>query len=448
MQKLIHKFKKVIIISLTIIAVLTFIGIYIPMKAELEKETIENFKLEAKLNMHIFEQYVNNCMTGASTLSSRSLTMDKIIAYNKKELTLEKLREYMQPGFRESAAVLNELVAAYRIVDHRLVACYGSIAIPREDYDKDIQVSTCEITDNTDGTTTIKIYSPIMSNKKVLGYDVVIYSGNEIIQVFKQENTVFTILDKEEAKSVNDNKNIVYYKEGRIYIKTDTVYYLKQITKTSQYMCISIAYEELFDAVDRISFTVFAGFLIGILLTVIFTNWYIVSHTESFLNMVEDSRLKYKEYATKDTLTGAYSRLYLEQFKQDWSKNNKFNEFCVCLVMIDIDNFKQINDENGHAMGDEALKYVVRTFQTSLREDDIIIRLGGDEFLILLHNCKESLAEDIIKRVMEQLKTPKDFPIPIFLSYGIEEIREAEQLEEAMAHADQKMYHLKKGKNE
>ncbi len=447
MQTLIYKFKRVIIISLTVIAVLIFTAIYIPMKAELEKETIENFKLEAKLNMHIFEQYVDNCMTETSTLSSRSQTLDKIIAYSDGEIDLEKLREYMQPGFRESAAVLDELVAAYRIVDQRLVACYGSVAIPGEDYKENIQVSTCKIKENPDGTTTIKIYSPIVSNKEILGYDVAVYSGDEVIQVFKQENTVFTILDKESAKSVNNNNNIAYYKEGRIYIESQTVYYLKQITKTSQYMCISIAHKELFDTVDRISFQTFVGFLIGILLTVIFTNWYIVSHAESLLNIVEDSRLKYKEYATKDTLTGAYSRLYLEQFKQEWSKNNRFSEFCVCLVMIDIDNFKQINDENGHAMGDEALKYVVRIFQTSLREDDIIIRLGGDEFLILLHNCKESLAEDIINRVMEQLKHPKDFPIPIFLSYGIEEIREAEQLEEALKHADQKMYDLKKGKN-
>ncbi len=447
MQTLIHNFKKVIIISLFIFTVITFIGIYMPMKMQLEKETIENFKLEAKLNMHIFEQYVNNCMIGANTLSSRSINTDKIADYYNKELTLGKLREYMQPTFRESAEVLNELVAAYRIVDHRLVACYGNISIPREDYEKNIQLITCEITENGDDSTTIKIYAPIIYNKKVLGYDVVIYSGNEITQVFKQENTLFTIRDKEEAKAITDNNSIVYYKEGRIYIKTAVVYYLKQISMTSQYMCISISHKELFNLVDRISFTVFVCFLLGILFTVIFINWYIVKHTESFLNVVEDSRLKYKEYATKDILTGAYSRLYLEQFKQEWSKNSQFKEFCVCLVMIDIDNFKQINDENGHAMGDEALKYVVRIFKTSLREDDIIIRMGGDEFLILLHNCKESLAEDIIKRVMEQLKHPKDFPIPIFLSYGIEEIRETGKLEEAMANADQKMYHLKRKKS-
>lgn len=446
MNNLIRKFKKLILISLTTIALFTFIGIYIPMKAELEKETVENFKLEAKLNMYIFEQYVSNCITEANTLSSRSLINDKIIAYYKQELTLEKLREYMQPNFREGAAALDEMVAAYRIVDHRLVATYGNTRIPEEDYHKDIQVVTCEIAENTDGIITIKIYSPIIKNSKVLGYDIVIYAGDEVVRVFKQENTVFSILNYEEAKSVNDNKTIVYYKEGRMYIKDETVYYLKQIAKTSQYMYISIGHQELFHVVDRISFTVFTGFLIGILLTVIFTNWYIVSHAETLLKIIEDSRLKYKEYATKDTLTGAYSRLYLEQFKQDWSKNDKYQEFCVCLVMIDIDNFKQINDENGHAMGDEALKYVVRIFQTSLREDDIIIRLGGDEFLILLHNCKESLAEEIIKRVLEQLKHPIDFPIPILLSYGIEEICKVEQLEEALALADQKMYHLKKEK--
>lgn len=427
-------------------ALFTFIGIYIPMKAELEKETVKNFKLEAKLNMHIFEQYVSNCVTEASTLSSRSQIKDKITAYYKQELSLEKLREYMQPNFREGAEVLDEMVAAYRIVDHRLVATYGNIRIPEEDYYKDIQIVNCQITENMDGVTTIKIYSPIIKNREVLGYDVVIYAGDEVVQVFKQENTVFSILNKDEAKFVNDNKSIAYYKDGKIYINDKTVYYLKQIAKTSQYMSISIAHEELFHAVDRISFTVFAGFLIGILLTVIFTNWYIVSHAETLLKILEDSRLKYKEYATKDMLTGAYSRLYLEQFKKDWSKSDNYQEFCVCLVMIDIDNFKQINDENGHAMGDEALKYVVRIFKTSLREDDIIIRLGGDEFLILLHNCKEFLAEEIIKRVLEQLKHPKDFPIPILLSYGIEEICEVEKLEEALEHADQKMYHLKREK--
>jgi two-component system cell cycle response regulator len=98
-----------------------------------------------------------------------------------------------------------------------------------------------------------------------------------------------------------------------------------------------------------------------------------MSYIRKEINKIEDLSLK-------DELTGAYNRKKIDKIKDDLI-NKK-----ICLIMCDIDNFKKINDTYGHLKGDEVLKVLSKNIQNNLRSNDLFIRWGGEEFIILFQS--------------------------------------------------------------
>ncbi|WP_169746203.1 GGDEF domain-containing protein [Kosmotoga pacifica] len=131
-----------------------------------------------------------------------------------------------------------------------------------------------------------------------------------------------------------------------------------------------------------------------------------------------------------DHLTGAFNRSILREIPI--SSND-------VVVMIDLDNFKEINDKYGHEAGDKALITMVEKMKENLRQDDIIVRYGGDEFLLVLKNCDELTATEIVQRIAAALENA---PIELRYSYGI--ARVTEDLRTAIKVADERMYKMKK----
>jgi diguanylate cyclase (GGDEF)-like protein len=107
--------------------------------------------------------------------------------------------------------------------------------------------------------------------------------------------------------------------------------------------------------------------------------------------------------------------------------------------MLDIDCFKQINDTLGHQAGDEALKAVAGILSRSCRENDHIIRFGGDEFLVCFHDCSVEAADLKMQRIEKILLKEAE----IAISYGVV-AKEYKTIDEAVQIADQKMYEAKK----
>ncbi|KAB3530517.1 GGDEF domain-containing protein [Alkaliphilus serpentinus] len=155
----------------------------------------------------------------------------------------------------------------------------------------------------------------------------------------------------------------------------------------------------------------------------------------------------YKEYAIKDTLTGAYSRLFLEKWLSTSEKENRKEENTL-VVMIDIDNFKVINDTYGHSAGDLALIELTNLLKASLRKGDFVVRYGGDEFILILKNCKKDVAEKIMERIEERvaLINIKGQDMEIGLSYGIEELKRKKDFVEYFNAVDERMYYSKNDK--
>lgn len=141
-----------------------------------------------------------------------------------------------------------------------------------------------------------------------------------------------------------------------------------------------------------------------------------------------------------DELTGLYNRRYcLEQLERLIGQRAEF-AFC----MIDLDGLKYANDNFGHGAGDEYLKTVAQQLLKSTRSSDTVCRIGGDEFAVLLPNCRTQIVLDKMERVDQNLAELSG-QFPMSLSYGVVHIKEGTETtsKTVMEQADEKMYILK-----
>lgn len=119
------------------------------------------------------------------------------------------------------------------------------------------------------------------------------------------------------------------------------------------------------------------------------------------------------------------------------------------VLLIDIDNFKHINDSYGHVVGDAVLVSVAKVIRASVRDRDVVARLGGDEFLVFAPACDERVAREIVARILENATAQADVPYAYTLSVGIcIESNVVTEFDVMYRRADEAMYRAKAaGKN-
>ncbi|WP_426125922.1 diguanylate cyclase [Pararhizobium sp. PWRC1-1] len=163
--------------------------------------------------------------------------------------------------------------------------------------------------------------------------------------------------------------------------------------------------------------------------------------------------IELEKLAATDALTGLPNRRYfLDRANIEFEKVRRFHAK-VSLVMIDVDNFKAVNDTHGHAAGDEVLKSISRGCRDRLRQSDVLARFGGEEFVILLcdTNAVDAvfLAEILRKSVEEGPVKIDDGIIFVTASFGITQISsEDATIDTALARADKALYMAKRaGRN-
>lgn len=154
----------------------------------------------------------------------------------------------------------------------------------------------------------------------------------------------------------------------------------------------------------------------------------------------------YKE-AIKDPLTGVFNRRFMNEFISKEIKRSERYKRKIGFLLVDINDFKEINDTYGHVVGDKVLKEVADFLQSSVRQSDVVVRYGGDEFLIILTELEgdPEMVRDRIKKNFGK-KTFKDLSFPVSLSIGCSlwDPEQSRQLESILSEADQKMYEDKK----
>ena len=150
-------------------------------------------------------------------------------------------------------------------------------------------------------------------------------------------------------------------------------------------------------------------------------------------------------YAYRDSFTGLYNRNYWEQLISGVLHRPIPKRFT--LIVIDVDNLKNLNDNKGHLAGDKAIRIVGKSIRESIRKQDIAVRYGGDEFFILLANTKKAIVEKVINRIKENIrKRGKKENIHIEISAGMACSNSIYKLEKVITMADYNMYKEKKEK--
>lgn len=165
-----------------------------------------------------------------------------------------------------------------------------------------------------------------------------------------------------------------------------------------------------------------------------------------------------EDSSRRDSLTNCYNRKYYNEVIQQkikYFRNNNGTNSNICFFLIDIDNFKFINDEYGHDVGDQVIKDVVRNMQKCIRQNDLIFRVGGEEFALIVdmndsftnkNFCKEK-SEEILKTIRQYVFYGENQD-PVTVSIGTTKIYEGDDPSSIFKRADLNLYKSKRsGKN-
>ncbi|MFT7619423.1 MAG: two-component system cell cycle response regulator [Planctomycetota bacterium] len=155
-----------------------------------------------------------------------------------------------------------------------------------------------------------------------------------------------------------------------------------------------------------------------------------------------------------DGMTELYNRTYFfRKIEEELSRSSRY-EHSTTLCMVDLNDFKHINDDHGHLAGDAAILRVAEVLRLNCRNTDVVARYGGDEFGILFVESDKATAEKVMRRIQSQLATEsfnfEELSLSVNLSYGLAEARsEAIPNPDALvAEADERLYDMKKQKNQ
>lgn len=158
--------------------------------------------------------------------------------------------------------------------------------------------------------------------------------------------------------------------------------------------------------------------------------------TSAFLQYLNTQRIEKLTY--KDSLTGLYNRRF---FEEEMERLDTKRQLPISIVMGDINGLKIINDSYGHKKGDEVLVKTAEILKSSLREEDILARWAGDEFIILLPHTPKNKAQEIVSRIKRKNENISKEDIPISIGMGVAtKINTEETLEVVLEKADDNMY--------
>ena len=156
---------------------------------------------------------------------------------------------------------------------------------------------------------------------------------------------------------------------------------------------------------------------------------------------------KMRMLATSDVLTGIYNRRGFQDAAERALRNAQRQQQPLAVVVADIDNFKAINDRHGHDAGDRALRHFATRLERLVRRGDLVGRIGGEEFALLLVNTRARNAVEVVERIRRDIAAmPVEgaSSISMTASFGITDLRPGDiSLAALMSRADRALYRSK-----
>ncbi|WP_169738547.1 GGDEF domain-containing protein [Desulfofalx alkaliphila] len=214
-------------------------------------------------------------------------------------------------------------------------------------------------------------------------------------------------------------------------------YYLIALTITNQQILLS----------NRVNGITAIG--IGFLLSLIMWHYNFTNITQK--RCIESQQKQLEKMAYYDPLTDLPNRRYLEKLlEREFSSMQRCGHETV-LIILDIDNFKNINDTYGHPVGDNILRQLANLLINNVRESDTVSRFGGEEFIILMPKTSVeegyAFAERLRKLIMEKRFTVGAITLQVTASFGVSSMADInnQNLEDYYFHADKALYLAKQG---
>ena len=150
-----------------------------------------------------------------------------------------------------------------------------------------------------------------------------------------------------------------------------------------------------------------------------------------------------------DELTWLYNRRY---FNEELKRLHASRKYPISIIVGDMNKLKDINDNFGHSMGDRYIKRAAEAIKNSVRNEDVVARIGGDEFAIILPETDYSKADQVVERILTRLEEDnkiEELPVPLTIALGYETTDSTSQnpglknIRNCYNKADKKMYKQK-----
>ncbi|MCS3902749.1 diguanylate cyclase (GGDEF)-like protein [Methylohalomonas lacus] len=192
-------------------------------------------------------------------------------------------------------------------------------------------------------------------------------------------------------------------------------------------------------AETRIRNTLIANILVSLAITILVLT---VAHF-----MVRGYQRRLEEMATTDKLTGAANRQVFDMIFDHVIKTARRRNEAVTLITLDIDHFKEVNDNHGHQAGDQVIRQIADVIRQHTRDTDTLCRWGGEEFLLLLSDCSlanaRERAESIRAAINSEIIQVGNHAIGVTVSLGLAEYRHNEDMATFISRADKALYAAK-----
>lgn len=443
MNRLASSTKKAYCLLFLSLTTLLFLLVFIPMRRQLEYQVAENYSLLAESKRQTIMTLINNCITNANSLSSRTVIRDYIELYNEDRIEWEALQNLTQPKYNDGLQVISDLSLAIRCVDRQPLIVTGE---DKADYQHYVNLfdhidRTEYVFDASGGKTQIVVCSPITSGGRLLGHDIIVVDISEHLRQLAQNGFTVKISDADSSDTPADlAPNTVYHRyaiEGKSYtliVLPIDDRYLFWVDKPTP---------EVFENLNRISLFSIVGFVLGLVVIFIILQISIIRLANSIIAEIGDSRDAYMRDANYDALTGAFTRSYFDNWIKGLYQGENIRPFIV--GMADIDCFKNINDSYGHRVGDQVLDLVAKTLIEVVDRYGFVVRFGGDEFITV---CEDDIRQshNIFDGINQRISQVNPFDFKISISYGTQRVDNIDAMYSAIEMADKNMYRNKKGR--
>ncbi|ABB45169.1 diguanylate cyclase (GGDEF domain) [Sulfurimonas denitrificans DSM 1251] len=278
------------------------------------------------------------------------------------------------------------------------------------------------------------------NKKQKMYYKNIIDSSSNIVMVVDKDNIIN--MNKTFFKYFNDYDTLEAFKaehqsisdffvkeEGCIYKDMDGVNWLEYLIKNPKNSLVKILYNE-----KEYYFTVGVSLISEE-----------DAHYSAIFSNITDEKIYQKELEhtnITDPLTKIRNRYcYNKQIKKECASSNRYF-YPLSLVIFDMDNFKNINDNYGHDVGDKVLIEYTKLITTCLRDSDIFCRIGGEEFALILPHVNKSDAYKLADKIRSKVQEHNQI-VAITMSFGVTEYKKDEDLELTFKRADKALYEAK-----